>query len=426
MAVPRRSSSTPAVRPPRPCRGPGADPCGGPRDARSGTCSRRDCSLSAGATAPRATGISVRPGRGFGAAARSRHRRRRRGGRSICFLTGAGSVGRGFGAPNKPRALLNNVAATAGFLAVWHAKASHPPATRRRDRRRTNTHLPGLAYGSRNFRPDRAETAESPSSLEARRRARPTPAELPFQSIYRHGFVRVAVATPRVEVADPKPMSPRRSGWPGRRRPSRSRSPSFPSWGSPPTPTKTCSTRTPCWMPRWGRSSAWSRQASNSRSPALSAYRCAWTAGCSTAGLSSPRRVARRRAQDATCRTTASSTKSGISLRAAGPVDLDHPAWPDRAVRVEAAVRGHQRARLRAQPGGLRRRLGAAAAEHHRSAGRARPSSRTCPPATSPSARPITGACSAPRSRRNALLPTCIPRLDPANRRRTLPGTATH
>ena len=40
--------------------------------------------------------------------------------------------------------------------------------------------------------------------MEARR-PRPThPFELNFQSIYRHGFVRVAVATPQVEVADPE------------------------------------------------------------------------------------------------------------------------------------------------------------------------------------------------------------------------------
>ena len=36
--------------------------------------------------------------------------------------------------------------------------------------------------------------------MPTRRRASPTP---PFDSIYRHGFVRVAVATPRVEVASP-------------------------------------------------------------------------------------------------------------------------------------------------------------------------------------------------------------------------------
>src|SRR5512139_2391287 len=38
----------------------------------------------------------------------------------------------------------------------------------------------------------------------APRRLRPTqPTDAPFTSIYRHGFVRVAVATPRVEVASP-------------------------------------------------------------------------------------------------------------------------------------------------------------------------------------------------------------------------------
>ena len=34
-------------------------------------------------------------------------------------------------------------------------------------------------------------------------KSRRPPPEAPFDSIYRHGFVRVAVATPRVEVASP-------------------------------------------------------------------------------------------------------------------------------------------------------------------------------------------------------------------------------
>jgi len=42
-----------------------------------------------------------------------------------------------------------------------------------------------------------------PPTLEPRRPRSPRIAELPYYSIYRHGFVRVAVATPRVEVASP-------------------------------------------------------------------------------------------------------------------------------------------------------------------------------------------------------------------------------
>ena len=42
-----------------------------------------------------------------------------------------------------------------------------------------------------------------PPTLETRRPRVPQLAELPFHSIYRHGFVRVAVATPCVEVASP-------------------------------------------------------------------------------------------------------------------------------------------------------------------------------------------------------------------------------
>jgi NAD+ synthase (glutamine-hydrolysing) len=42
-----------------------------------------------------------------------------------------------------------------------------------------------------------------PPTLEPRRPRTPRIAELPYYSIYRHGFVRVAVATPRVEVASP-------------------------------------------------------------------------------------------------------------------------------------------------------------------------------------------------------------------------------
>ena len=42
-----------------------------------------------------------------------------------------------------------------------------------------------------------------PPTLETRHLHPPRPSELPFQSIYRHGFVRVAVGTPCVEVAAP-------------------------------------------------------------------------------------------------------------------------------------------------------------------------------------------------------------------------------
>jgi NAD+ synthase (glutamine-hydrolysing) len=42
-----------------------------------------------------------------------------------------------------------------------------------------------------------------PPTLETRHLRPPRPSELPFRSIYRHGFVRVAVGTPRVEVASP-------------------------------------------------------------------------------------------------------------------------------------------------------------------------------------------------------------------------------
>ena len=42
-----------------------------------------------------------------------------------------------------------------------------------------------------------------PPTLESRRPRVPHLAELPFYSIYRHGFVRVAVATPSVEIASP-------------------------------------------------------------------------------------------------------------------------------------------------------------------------------------------------------------------------------
>jgi len=42
-----------------------------------------------------------------------------------------------------------------------------------------------------------------PPTLETRRPRIPHLSELPFDSIYKHGFVRVAVATPRVEVASP-------------------------------------------------------------------------------------------------------------------------------------------------------------------------------------------------------------------------------
>ncbi|MGB7904873.1 MAG: hypothetical protein WCF43_09280, partial [Steroidobacteraceae bacterium] len=42
-----------------------------------------------------------------------------------------------------------------------------------------------------------------PPTLETRRPRVRQLSELPFHSIYRHGFVRVAVATPSVEVASP-------------------------------------------------------------------------------------------------------------------------------------------------------------------------------------------------------------------------------
>ncbi|HWJ04530.1 MAG TPA: hypothetical protein VNS57_01920, partial [Steroidobacteraceae bacterium] len=42
-----------------------------------------------------------------------------------------------------------------------------------------------------------------PPTLETRHLRPPHAAEAPFHSLYRHGFVRLAVGTPRVEVASP-------------------------------------------------------------------------------------------------------------------------------------------------------------------------------------------------------------------------------
>ena len=80
---------------------------------------------------------------------------------------------------------------------------------------------------------------------------------LPFDSLYRHGFARVAVAVPKRPGRRPdlqRRAHPRSR--PSGRRGGRGADASSRSWACPPTPTTTCSTRTRCWTPSTTRCAA--------------------------------------------------------------------------------------------------------------------------------------------------------------------------
>ena len=73
----------------------------------------------------------------------------------------------------------------------------------------------------------------------------------PFYSIYSHGFIRAAVVrSPPCAWRIPRSTPSARWGWRGRLPSVARRWRCSPSWGSRPTPTRICSTRTPCWTRR--------------------------------------------------------------------------------------------------------------------------------------------------------------------------------
>ena len=78
----------------------------------------------------------------------------------------------------------------------------------------------------------------------------------PFDSIYRHGFVRVAIATPRVEVASPTHNACADACARATGRPAATRCWRYsPNSGFPRIRTRTCSSRTRCRTRRWPGSS---------------------------------------------------------------------------------------------------------------------------------------------------------------------------
>ena len=200
---------------------------------------------------------------------------------------------------------------------------------------------------------------------------RPPPGP-PFDSIYRHGFVRAAIATPRVEVASPG-LQRRRRRWRSRaRRPRATRSSRcFPNSGCRRIRTRTCSSRTRCWT---RRSHALAELVDASRDLALALV----------VGL--PLRaddrlfncgvlVHRGRILGAVPKSYLPNYREFYEKRQFAPAaqalsTSDPPARAGRALRQPAAVRGDERARLRAAPRDLRGPVGAAAAEHARGARR--------------------------------------------------------
>ena len=249
------------------------------------------------------------------------------------------------------------------------------------------------------------------------------PARRPFDSLYAHGFARVAVCVPHVRVADPAFNVERTLALAREAAADTRRSACSPSWGSRPTPTTTCSTRTRC-STRPRRRSRGSSTASRDLLPgaASSARRCGSRAGCSTA--------------------RSSSTAGGCSASCPRRYLPNYREFYEkrqftrrRAALVGGEVRllGQRRA-VRQRPGlrgGRRRRASRCTSRSARTSGRrsrrartarwpARRCWRTCRPATSPSARRTTAATSARRSRHSASRPTSTP--PPAGRVDHRPG----
>ena len=195
---------------------------------------------------------------------------------------------------------------------------------------------------------------------------------LPFRHPYRHGFVRVAVAVPRIRVADPAfnaaetvAMLER-----GRGR-GRGRWSPFPSSGSRPTPATTCSTSAPCSTPAKRRSPASPRRrgdpghgdrrrAAARRPPPLQLRR---------GRLRRPR--ARRRAQDLPAELRRVLRGAPVQRRRHRARARGAPARRrDGAVRHRPAVQGDEPAAAEVPRRDLRGRVGADPAVELRRAGR--------------------------------------------------------
>ncbi len=161
--------------------------------------------------------------------------------------------------------------------------------------------------------------------------------DIDFFNPYRHGFARVAVAVPRIRVADPafnagETIADARAGRGAGRR--RGRLPR--ARVCRPTPATTCSTSAPCSTPAKLRSAASPRRPPPSARSPSSACRCASTIDSSTARRWSATAASSASCRRPTCRTTASSTRRASSRpatprcrRAVRLLDADVPFGAD-------------------------------------------------------------------------------------------------
>ena len=249
----------------------------------------------------------------------------------------------------------------------------------------------------------------------------------PFESIYRHGFARVAVATPRVEVASPAINVAGTLELAGRaadraRRPrgfSRTRPVRVFERG--PVPAGRAARRFPRCAADAGRgepraaAGAGRGPAAPRRRPSLQLRRAG-----------APRPDPRCRAEELPAELPRVLREAAFRAGRAGDLEFAATAGPGRAVRRRAAVRGPRPARLRAAPRESARTPGCRCRRARSPRSPAPRCSRTSRRATSPWARRTTAACSAPRSPRNASRPASTRPPGRANRRRTWPGTAMH
>ena len=250
---------------------------------------------------------------------------------------------------------------------------------------------------------------------------------LPFHHPYRHDFVRVAVAVPRIKVADPafnaeQTIVDARAVRRRRRRAGR------PAGAGPvglhlrrPVPPAGAARR----LRRGARPGGRGDRPDPGR-PRSSACRCGSTTCCSTAPPSLAAAGCSASCPRPTCRTTASSTRRASS------------AAPTTRWRREVTTRRRSTCRSAADLIFDRRRPAAAAAARRDLRGPvgadpaldaarrwpAPPCSSTCRPRTSRSARPTTATSWSASSRRAAWRPTSTPRPASANRPPTWPGTA--
>ncbi len=248
-------------------------------------------------------------------------------------------------------------------------------------------------------------------------------ADLPFQSPYRHGFVRVAVAAPRLHLAQPAANAEETVRLARIADERGAALVVFPELGlSGYTVDDLFHQQGLLGAVRDAVATLVAasaghargddrRRSAPSRSEALQLRAWSSTAAASSASFPSP-----------TCRTTASTTRSGSSPapRWRSPPRSSSPASRFRSARRSSALAAGRRSRSTSRSA---RTSGSRCRRAPGERWRAPPSSATCRRATPRWARPTTAICCARRTRAAASPPISTPAPASASRPPTWPGT---